>query len=544
LFPLALTVGLLLLAPQVDAGVAAGSYDSTACRSCHAKLFRHKDVHPAAESAGCGACHVLSVAPGGKCQGSGGKAFKPVGTAKELCLGCHDVQSKTALHPAIEVKGCVACHDPHASDNDSLLRQRPPDLCYGCHDRKDDGKDVHTAVKDGKCLGCHNPHSGEAEPLLKAEPKKLCDGCHRKEKLLPSPFRHPPVAEGRCLDCHDPHASNFPKHTVAEGKKLCLKCHDSKARVGLDRPGETKRIDLSLLTVHPPLEVSECQECHVQTHSADTKKLLKKAPPDLCYGCHDHKDDERYTHGAVKMGDCTVCHSPHTTNTLTLLKQPSPAKLCFQCHQDDVTGRNFVHRPVKEGNCTACHNPHGAKNPFNLKLGFGKEVCYACHQRKDEVKVKHGALERYGCTVCHDPHGSANPFQLVKPVNTLCQSCHKDKLDGAHATTFVPGGHKVEGGVDPRRLDRSFSCVSCHNPHGSDNPKLFYSGSDAFEMCDGCHGDRTGKHPELRDIHRAKRPAAWTPPPPGQSLLHSPDGGIPALNLRTPNFTLTPEKKK
>jgi predicted CXXCH cytochrome family protein len=88
-------------------------------------------------------------------------------------------------------------------------------------------------------------------------------------------------------------------------------------------------------------------------------------------------------------------------------------------------------------------------------------------------------------------------------VNALCTSCHTDKTDGAHVTS---GGHRVAGGPDTHEPDKDFSCVSCHSPHGSDSPKLLRYGKTSMEACDWCHGDRTGDHPELKDIHRVQRP--------------------------------------
>jgi predicted CXXCH cytochrome family protein len=73
----------------------------------------------------------------------------------------------------------------------------------------------------------------------------------------------------------------------------------------------------------------------------------------------------------------------------------------------------------------------------------------------------------------------------------------------------VARGHTVGGPklLDPRKPDRPFSCASCHNPHGSDFPFLAYSGANAMESCDGCHGDKSGKNPAMKSvISRAKKP--------------------------------------
>lgn len=522
-----------------DAGPAPETFDSASCSSCHAALLDKKVKHALFDSSGCESCHAPKPG-GGKCKSEISGGWKLTADDPALCAQCHDMKSKTAMHPAIDSGGCGACHDPHASDNPAHLKQPVTELCYGCHDRKDDKKEVHTALKKGDCIGCHNPHSGEADPLLAKPREQLCFKCHKPEVLLAGASHHAPAVEGQCLACHEPHSSNFKKQTRADGNELCLKCHDAKAKPGPNVPGPALRIDLDKPTSHPALDAAGCQGCH-KPHASEQPRLQQKPTAELCYDCHDRKDDQHYVHGAVKLGDCGVCHSPHTTDTKTLLRQDTPAQLCFQCHQDDVTGRESVHKPVRDGNCTACHGPHGAKNPNNLTAGQGKQACYACHKPKDDVKVKHKALERYGCAACHDPHGTANKFQLIKPTNELCQSCHQDKKDGMHVMTFGGSAHKVSGGVDPRRLDRDFSCASCHNPHGSDNPKLFYFGASGTEMCDGCHGDRMGGHPELKDIHNAKRPLTWKPPEPGGSLLPGPDGGAPpALSVPPTHWSLVP----
>jgi predicted CXXCH cytochrome family protein len=210
-------------------------------------------------------------------------------------------------------------------------------------------------------------------------------------------------------------------------------------------------------------------------------------------------------HGAVKVGDCARCHDPHSSDEKSLLRQPTIAGLCFKCHEDDVTGRAWVHKPVAEGKCTECHDPHGAKGPFNLKRGDVTQTCQGCH-KPNEKKHRHAALDRVGCTGCHDAHGTANRFQLVKSTNALCQTCHVDKTDGVHVTNMVAGGHRISGVPDPHDPSRELSCASCHDPHGSDSPRLLRFGEAPMDVCDWCHGDRTGLHPELKDITRRKRP--------------------------------------
>jgi predicted CXXCH cytochrome family protein len=179
-----------------------------------------------------------------------------------------------------------------------------------------------------------------------------------------------------------------------------------------------------------------------------------------------------------------VCHDPHASDNKSLLTAAKINDLCFTCHQDDATKRKWVHKPIQEKGCTACHDPHGGDYKFNLSDAEGNDLCLKCHTGvATKVKFPHRAVVRYGCIACHDPHASDNEKGLVRATNELCVSCHQDHPDGSH----TGGPHKVEGSADPKRPGRPFSCASCHNPHGSDNPKLFYAGASREQSCKYCH---------------------------------------------------------
>jgi predicted CXXCH cytochrome family protein len=429
------------------------------------------------------------------------KGWKLAKAEPQLCLDCHEQPGPTPRHSVTDSVGCTACHDPHSSEHPSQLTAWPAGaLCALCHDPQS-GKSIHAPVAKGECLGCHDPHIGQAAPLLKAEGAKLCAGCHKPEQLAKERFKHAPVVENRCGDCHVAHVSEHPKLTRASGKAQCLACHGTKSPAGAATPGPAMRIDLERPTVHAAVESGDCQDCHAPGHSAPAPALLQKAAVELCLPCHD-APPPRFAHGALRAGDCTGCHEPHSTKEATLLRDTG-ATLCVRCHEDDVTGRASVHAPVAQGKCADCHEAHGAANPFGLKA---EPPCAACHPKVGDAPRKHLVLQRHGCAACHDPHGSDQRTLLLKNVNALCASCHPGQKDGMHVTTMVRGGHKVAGGPDPRVLEKDFSCASCHDPHGSTSPKLLRHGDSSMESCDLCHGDRSGKHPELKDIHRARRP--------------------------------------
>lgn len=504
---------LCLKCHATDAKTASGA----AAAKTQLSLSGPKSVHNPVRTDDCQACHVQTH--------SGREKKLLIQSGTGLCLSCHDgLANNTPMHKPILDKGCGSCHFAHSSDHKKLLTKWPVEaLCHSCHEQKDTKElltNVHTPVKEGKCLDCHDPHAGEEAPLLKSTRAELCFECHPMKDLAKMPVVHSAVKEGRCMDCHDAHGSDSKKMLVADGTQLCMRCHDAKKP---DRDVMSfARVDLTRAVVHKPVREKDCQTCHEVGHSAKVRKLLKKQPAKLCLDCHDAKDKTAAVHGAVTLGDCTVCHQPHSSDQKNLLPWAREAKVCFECHEDDVSARAVIHKPVAEGKCNKCHDPHGAPFVGNLKVGPGRDLCLKCHEKVQvNVKVKHKPMERYGCIGCHDPHGAANPTMLTKKVNDLCNGCHRDKSDGQHVSTLVRGGHLVSGDSDPRRQDREFSCASCHNPHGSDNPKLFYWGRDGFEMCDGCHGDRMGNNPALKDISKQKRPRL-------------PDGGVPVSGANAP----------
>jgi predicted CXXCH cytochrome family protein len=546
-------------APAPAQGVQAAPPTSERCGDCHEGTLRRRVVHAAMQKTTCQSCHKAAPQRVGRCKSASTSAWvltKPQGdlcrachvesdlsskfkvkhdfkgkcvdchdthssdqphlmkaTGKKLCLSCHDVRAgrrevtskiditRKVVHAALEKRECQDCHEAgHGGQAPKFLKREQPELCYGCHKRQDQHKYTHTAVRQGECLECHDAHSSNLPALAKKPREEMCLGCHEVEPLLTRATKHAPVGEGRCLDCHESHGGEQPAFVSGVGKANCMKCHDPKAPQGKGAVTPAFRVDLQRKFVHAAMVKNDCNDCHEAGHGSDNPRLLRKSPTELCYNCHNRKDTAKFVHSAVRLGDCATCHLPHASDNKALLAKASVKETCFLCHQDDVTGRSVIHKPVAEGRCDECHAAHGAPHRYSLSRGDEKKTCYACHKPVDAGKVKHAALERYGCSGCHDPHGAGNRWLLGKKTNDLCAGCHPGQNDGRHVTPMVLAGHIIKGPTDPRRPDRELTCASCHNPHGSDHAKLFYLGDSGMESCAGCHGDKSGKNPGVKDV--------------------------------------------
>ena len=108
------------------------------------------------------------------------------------------------------LKNCVTCHE-HQPEQDSsdmpYLIASVPQLCYGCH------KDyislagwVHGPVSIGECLLCHEPHETDNKSLLRKPIPELCYQCH-ETRMLQLVANHLDESYAQCNDCHDGHAS-------------------------------------------------------------------------------------------------------------------------------------------------------------------------------------------------------------------------------------------------------------------------------------------------------------------------------------------------
>jgi DmsE family decaheme c-type cytochrome len=189
---------------------------------------------------------------------------------------------------------------------------------------------------------------------------------------------------------------------------------------------------------------------------------------------------------------------------------PKPAEYvgsetCQACHEDTLNAfKKNPHHEVEadkkrgfEGKaCESCHGP-GSKhaesmsaadirNPAKLSPAAADKICLTCHLNQPthvgRITNSH-AKNQVACVACHSVHKNG-PDGLVArkipDINKLCASCHQD----VWASFQKPYAHKLEQGA--------MSCVDCHNPHGTFEPRSLQTVSANEPGCLKCHGDKAG----------------------------------------------------
>lgn len=241
--PFAFIIFLIILSLiSLNHGLSASDTSSAQkeqCLICHDSFLKKskKNIH-SAFNIGCESCHI--EAPGSS-HPEKQYSIKLRYEIPALCFNCHE-QSKfngIDVHSPVAKGMCINCHDPHGSENHSLLVREAPDLCYQCHDKNNFAKKYIHGVASGGCnIRCHRPHASDYPHLLSSPVVEICGGCHapqlsgRHIVTLSGGRVHPiagvrdpknPNDEMSCTSCHSPHSSDFPK--LFTHKSMCKRCH-------------------------------------------------------------------------------------------------------------------------------------------------------------------------------------------------------------------------------------------------------------------------------------------------------------------------------
>ncbi len=271
-----------------------------------------------------------------------------------------------------------------------------------------------------------------------------------------------------------------PKEFV--GSETCQACHEDIFNAFQKDPH--KAVDFDKKRGH---ENHACESCHgpasahVETVSADQivnpAKLSAAQIDETCLTCHRNQP----THiGRIQSGHarsrvaCTSCHLMHKSDAGSLVARKPKAvnQQCATCHLNVWAAfqRPHAHRlPQNAMSCSDCHNPHGSFLARQVRTFASNEPgCFKCHANlRGPFTYEHSPMRTEGCQTCHESHGSANPKMLTRAeVRFVCLECH------ANLPQQTPGTASAIGVVPPAfhdmRSPRFRNCTICHQKiHGS-----------------------------------------------------------------------------
>ncbi len=253
---------------------------------------------------------------------------------------------------------------------------------------------------------------------------------------------------------------------------VCYACHDTAVDAFQQSPhGQAmarhsdEMLQRSCATCHGPVEQ------HLEEFSAESISRVPKA--ENCASCHPSSAGSLGLANAAhpRFGvSCLDCHNVAHEEEMPELPEPllraEPSELCGSCHGGvkSAFSRPFAHREglEKPFACTECHSAHaGGGEVRQLSILSNGGVCIRCHTEKSGPFIfPHAPREVDGCVSCHEPHGSVNPRQLVRrTVANLCLECHAN----------VP-----QRSFHDFSRARNRACQTCHRAvHGSNSdPRL------------------------------------------------------------------------
>jgi predicted CXXCH cytochrome family protein len=447
------------------------------------------------------------------------------GTAPGICSDCHTLGDPALIEThrgaLLDSLNCLGCHAAHGSEGGALIASKRHEpfasgdctschgegtpraiqgsltaTCDGCHSEVTAplvaGEIGHAPFEAGDCGTCHNPHAANEEKLLQANERDLCKSCHEDVfagATGESASHHPPFANGECSQCHDPHRSTRKGLLKDGATALCSSCHEDLKK------------KLTAGTPHAPVAQGRCETCH-DPHESSQPSLLQKPLGTLCQGCHPTTAALRASHRNYPLegASCATCHDPHASTSSGLLKavlhapfekgtcaachttaggvKTQSEELCLKCHAEvkEAMTKSFAH-PLGETACLACHSPHAAADSTLMRQDTGLATCGACHEGSGFYGKKSHLDATPNCGTCHDLHGSDQPRLLKADVNVLCASCH----DAAHEHT-----HPIGEGIKDPVTGTGMTCLSCHQPHSSDFPYQLHA-DQRRDLCVRCH---------------------------------------------------------
>jgi predicted CXXCH cytochrome family protein len=243
-----------------DTTKIVSSRNSDICGQCHGG----NDVQTGGNLMSDGTKWVVGFRPGMKLAEVKGIQLTPVDPAKtppDSSVAVNHLRNYNmwAASPHSKALGLVAGNDRASAD------------CYGCHSAegfasKLQGKKVDLAKKATfntlSCVACHDPHDSENSHQLVMAPEKLCVSCHTQEATLKGTsvkgIEETQSAHSNlnCVQCHMTEANHLMKVIRPDAPDLaekrpdtCTSCHknstkkDQAARLQEWQASFTKKMD-------------------------------------------------------------------------------------------------------------------------------------------------------------------------------------------------------------------------------------------------------------------------------------------------------------
>jgi predicted CXXCH cytochrome family protein len=219
-------------------------------------------------------------------------------SVKQLQAKAPQVGKGKYVHEPLKEGKCLDCHNPHSSDNKSLVKTaKVGESCRGkCHELNEGVRNLHKPFADGECDRCHDSHSSNYRYLLINDQRLLCFSCHEDTKAELDKFKyiHKPVVDRGCTVCHEPHGSDYFRILVKEyspefyapsdisNYDLCFSCHQTDKVLVKETENSTDfrngKTNLHYLHVNTPERGRTCRTCHA-THASNEPKHLRKTVP-------------------------------------------------------------------------------------------------------------------------------------------------------------------------------------------------------------------------------------------------------------------------
>jgi DmsE family decaheme c-type cytochrome len=286
-----------------------------------------------------------------------------------------------------------------------------------------------------------------------------------------------PLADSVCASCHGDQVKAFlnnPHDRVLAAKgwrvdAICEACH-GEGKKHVEAEG-----DKSLIKGMRGLSGAEtCLKCHnaIGDHAcSNCSPVGARASQGALIDTASHLTGSHAPQPAVNCLDCHSIHSAAFTAEKLLVKPQ--IELCESCHPTTVAAfRNkpYTHRVGRGGiECTSCHEPHGRQGKDGLKLTRAGELpCVSCHaEKKGPFVFPHVGDIAGDCMTCHQPHASNNMHMLVQPnAVQLCLNCHS-RIGTNTLGSQAPAFHNIG-------LARYQNCTTCHTAiHGSNRSPFF-----------------------------------------------------------------------